>query len=48
MRRVYIILSGKLERKDHFQDLGSDEELLLKFITRNRKGGLGPDSSGSR
>jgi hypothetical protein len=48
MRNAYKIFFGKLEIRDHLQDLGVDASTLLQWILkRNRVYGCGLDSTGS-
>jgi len=40
---AYIILMGKLRERDHFEDLGVDRKIILKWIFMNWDGRQGLD-----
>ena len=39
-RGAYRVLVGDLRERDHLQDLGIDERIILKFISRKLAGGM--------
>jgi len=42
-RGLYRVLVGKLERKNHLEDLGVDERIILRWIFRKWDVGHGMD-----
>jgi len=44
---AYIILVGKLRERDHFEDLGVDRKIILKWILKKWDVRQGLDWSGS-
>jgi hypothetical protein len=47
MRNICKILVGKLEGRDHSEDIGVDWRIILEWILESRFGGWELDLSGS-
>ena len=45
-RNAYIVLVGNVFERDHLEDLGVDDRIILKWILK-MLGGRGLDSSGA-